>query len=53
MGEAFGTNSKYHFLLRDRFSLTIDIQELSKEIISKSFISITIDAKQKKKIYQN
>ena len=50
MGEAFGINPKYHFLFRDRFSLTTDIQELSKEIISKSFISIIIDAKQKKKI---
>ena len=37
-------------MFRDRFSLTTDIQELSKEIISKSFISIIIDAKQKKKI---
>ena len=50
MREAFGINPKYHFLFRDRFSLTNDIQELGEEIIAKSFISIIIDAKKKKKI---
>ena len=49
----FGISSKYHFLFKDRFSLTNDIQELSPETISSSFVSILIDAKQKKAIMQD
>ncbi len=48
----FGINPKYHFLFKNRFSLTNDIQELSPETISSSFVSILIDAKQKKTIMQ-
>ena len=46
----FAINPKYHFLFRDRFSLLNEIQELSEDIISNSFISIIIDQKQKKRI---
>lgn len=48
--EDFGINPEYHFLFRNRFSLTDNIQELSLEIISNSFISIFIEAKHKKTI---
>lgn len=50
--EDFGINPKYHFLFKNRFSLTNDIQELSSETISSSFVSILIDAKHKKTIMQ-
>ena len=50
--EDFGINPKYHFLFKNRFSLTNNIQELSPEIISSSFISILINAKRKKTIMQ-
>ena len=48
----FGINPKYHFLFKNRFSLTNNIQELSLETISNSFVSILIDAKRKKTIMQ-
>ncbi len=48
----FGINPKYHFLFKNRFSLTNDIQELSSETISSSFVSMLIDAKHKKTIMQ-
>ena len=46
----FAINPKYHFLFKDRFSMLNEIQELSEDIISNSFVSIIIDQKQKKRI---
>lgn len=46
----FAISPKYHFLFRDRFSLLNEIQELSPDIISNSFVSIIIDQKHKKRI---
>lgn len=41
---------KYHFLFKNRFSVLNEIQELSEATISNSFISILIEAKDRKKI---
>lgn len=49
----FGINQKYHFLFTDRFSLLYSIQKLSDEMISKSFISILVEEKSKKKILKD
>lgn len=50
--EGLGIHPKYHFLFKNRFSLTSDIQELSPETITSSFVSILIHAKRKKRILQ-
>lgn len=44
---------KYNFLFHDRFSIVDEIQELSDETISKSFISILIDSMDRKKIIKD
>lgn len=50
ISENFGITEKYHFIFDNRFSVTNEIQELSEETISNSFVSILIDSKNKKSI---
>ena len=46
----FGINPRYHFLFRNRFTVGYKIQDLSREFIENSFISIIIEDKFKQKI---
>lgn len=50
LAEDFSINSEYHFLFKNRFSLTNNIQQLRPDIISHSFMSVLIEAKHKKTI---
>lgn len=49
----FGIAEKYHFLFKHRFGIGNGIQELSGDIISNSFISILIEAKDRKKMIRD
>ena len=46
-------SESYSFIFRNRFSIVNEIQELSDDIISNSFISILIESKNRKKIIQD
>ena len=48
----YGINPKYHFLFNNRFSIINEIEEISHETIARSFISILIDGKAKKRIIE-
>lgn len=50
IGRESEINPKYHFLFQNRFSVLDMIQELSAKSISNNYISIIIEAKDKKRI---
>ena len=46
-------NPKYDFLFKDRFSICDSIQEMSEETISKSFVSIIVESRYRKKMIED
>ena len=48
-----GINPKYHFLFKDRFSVSDSIQEIQEDCLSNCFISIIIDSPNKKTIMKD